>query len=132
VIFHRQVRSHLRSCSIGFCDLAQRLINLLLLLSRIPVDSQLQLKPFAPLWFGCPVLPSIFPPEDSSAALRDVFYRLQILPVLSRSTNTCGINQLSTLGEWVCEIAGLLVRCIAALTGKSYSGAHSPRAQPKT
>ncbi len=25
VFFHRQVRSHLRSCSIGFCDLAQRL-----------------------------------------------------------------------------------------------------------
>jgi hypothetical protein len=24
---------------------------------------------------------------------------------LSRKTNTCGINQLSTLGEWVCEIA---------------------------
>jgi hypothetical protein len=24
VFFHRQVRSHLRSCSIGFCDLAQR------------------------------------------------------------------------------------------------------------
>jgi hypothetical protein len=25
VFFHRQVRSHLRSCSFGFCDLAQRL-----------------------------------------------------------------------------------------------------------
>jgi hypothetical protein len=25
VFFHRQVRSHYRSCSIGFCDLAQRL-----------------------------------------------------------------------------------------------------------
>src|SRR5438094_270453 len=25
VFFHRQVRSHLRSCCIGFCDLAQRL-----------------------------------------------------------------------------------------------------------
>jgi DDE family transposase len=26
VFFHRQVRSHLRSCGIGFCDLAQRLV----------------------------------------------------------------------------------------------------------
>jgi hypothetical protein len=25
VFFHRQVRSHFRNCSFGFCDLAQRL-----------------------------------------------------------------------------------------------------------
>ena len=34
VFFHRQVRSHLRSCSFGFCDLAHRLAYQFLVTSR--------------------------------------------------------------------------------------------------
>ena len=50
---------------------------------------------------GRPALPSILP----AAALSDVFFSLQKLPTLSHKANACGISQLSTLGESVCEIA---------------------------
>jgi large subunit ribosomal protein L28 len=52
-----------------------------------------------------PAFPSIFPAGGPSAALSDVFFLLQKLPTLSHKANACGINQLSALSEWVCEIA---------------------------
>lgn len=64
---------------------------------------------------GRPVRPSIFPAGGPAAALSDVFFPLQKLPTLSHKANACGISQLSTLSEWVCEIA---VACSRKRTGR--------------
>jgi hypothetical protein len=54
---------------------------------------------------GAPHFPLFSPPEGSSATLPDVFFLTQNLPALAHKANASEINQLSTLSEWVCEIA---------------------------
>jgi hypothetical protein len=84
VFFHRQVRSHFRNCSVFAIWLTGWRINLWLRLSRIPVEPQLQLKPFAPLGLGAPHSPPFSPPEGSSATFPGVFSLTQNLPALAR------------------------------------------------
>jgi len=59
---------------------------------------------------GAPHSPLFSPPEAPPRPSLDVFFFLQKLPTLSHKANAYGINQLSTLGECVCEIAGVQVR----------------------
>jgi len=54
---------------------------------------------------GAPHSPLFSPPEAPPRPSLDVFFFLQKLPTLSHKANAYGINQLSTLGECVCEIA---------------------------
>jgi hypothetical protein len=74
VFFHRQVRSHFRNCSFGFAIwLRGWRINLLLLLCRIPVEAQLQLKPSAPLCVGAPHSPRFSRQKPPPRPLRCLF-----------------------------------------------------------
>jgi|SRR5580658_9045346 hypothetical protein len=62
-----------------------------------------------------------FAVEDTNVPLSDhlILYifspeNKRLARLSARKTDTCGINQLSTLGEWVCEIAAFSLRFVTA------------------
>ena len=59
--------------------------------------------------------PNHFPARGLLRGLPDVFLLLQNLPALSHKANARENNQLSTLSEWVCEIAEILYRGIVII-----------------
>jgi hypothetical protein len=61
VFFHRQIRSHFRSCSFSFCDLGQRLAyQFVITAQQIPVEAPRQLKLSPPLLWATGI-PFSFP-----------------------------------------------------------------------
>src|SRR6202023_2829262 len=99
VFFHRQVRSHLRSCCIGFCDLAQRLAYQFVVTAQrdsslFPAKIMETLRAFLS---GCMASLSFSSPKGSAEALPEVFSPLQNLPAPSHTAYICRIRRLPTL-----------------------------------